>query len=230
VIGRAFGLRTHIWSNALRSMLLLAVLPVVALLVVYALNLLAAVGGVYGVAGEVDPFGAALANMVGAVPVAMAVVAIWGVLVWLFHRSAIDALVGGRGVGRDEAPEIYALLENLCISRGMPTPKLTIAETPELNAFATGLHRGQYAITLTRGLVQTLDRHELETVIAHELTHIRNADVRLMVIAGVFVGVVGFVAEMVTRGFGRVRLSGGDGRSSNSGGVRVLQRRSWWRW
>jgi heat shock protein HtpX len=219
-MGKAFGLSSHIWANSFRSLLLLGILPVVALAVVYALNLLLAAGGLYGGAGEMNPFGAAVSGMVQSVPIALIVCGVWFVIMWLFHRGAIDAMVGGRGVSRTDEPEIYALLENLCISRGITTPKLTIAEVPELNAFATGLHPGQYAITLTRGLINTLDKAELETVIAHELTHIRNSDVRLMVLAGVFVGIIAFVGEMVFRGLGNTRFSSGDSdsRSSNSGG------------
>ncbi|MDQ7812216.1 M48 family metalloprotease, partial [Brevundimonas sp.] len=69
-----------------------------------------------------------------------------------------------------------------------------------LNAYATGLHEGQYSVTVTRGLVNTLTRDELEAVLAHELTHVINKDVRTMVIASIFAGIISVIAEMVFRG------------------------------
>ena len=90
---------------------------------------------------------------------------------------------------RQEQPRIYNLLENMCISRGITMPKLKMMESPALNAFATGLNEKQYSITVTSGLVDRLDDAELEAVLGHELTHIRNGDVRMLVIAVVIAGV-----------------------------------------
>src|SRR5262249_37263261 len=111
-----------------------------------------------------------------------------GTLVWIaiayrFHQSMIDMVTGGREVTREEEPRLYNLLENLCISRGLPMPKLKIIDDDALNAFATGLNEKQYAITVTSGLLNRLDDAEVESVLGHELTHIRNGDVRLLVIA-----------------------------------------------
>jgi hypothetical protein len=79
-------------------------------------------------------------------------------------------------------------------------PTLRIIETDSLNAYATGLHEGQYSVTVTRGLVNTLTRDEVEAVLAHELTHVINKDVRTMVIASIFAGIISVIAEMVFRG------------------------------
>ena len=139
-------------------------------------------------------------------------------------RSIIDAVTGGHDVTRKEQPRLYNLLENLCISRGIPMPKLKVMDSDALNAFATGLNRRQYAITVTTGLMKALNDREMEAVLGHELTHIRNGDVQLMVIAVIIAGVVGFVAELFFRIFfnGGTRIGGGswssvvaaDGRSS----------------
>ena len=102
---------------------------------------------------------------------------------------------------RQEQPRLYNLLENLCISRGIPMPKLKIMDSDALNAFATGLNPRQYAVTVTTGLLNTLDDQEMEAVLGHELTHIRNGDVQMMVIAVIIAGVVGFFAELLFRGF-----------------------------
>src|SRR6202521_2316873 len=137
----------------------------------------------------------------------------------------IEALRGGREVTRQEQPRLYNLLENLCISRGITMPKLKIIDTPALNAFATGLDEKQYAITVTRGLMEALDDAELEAVLGHELTHIRNGEVRLLVVAVVIAGVISFFAELVFRMFFQSgmfwggRRGGGDSDRKGSGGA-----------
>jgi len=93
-------------------------------------------------------------------------------------------------------------------------PALRIMETDALNAFATGLHKGQYSITVTRGLMNTLNDEEIEAVLAHELTHIRNADVRLLIIAVIFVGIFSFIGEIAFRSLRFGGISGGSRRSS----------------
>ena len=102
---------------------------------------------------------------------------------------------------RTEAPKLYNVLENLCISRGLPMPALQIIDTPALNAYASGLREGQYVVAVTRGLLDTLRDDELEAVLAHELTHIRNRDTQLMVIAVVFAGIFAFFGDMAIRGW-----------------------------
>jgi len=142
-------------------------------------------------------------------------------------------------VTRQQAPRLYNLLENLCISRGLPMPKLKVIESEALNAYATGLNRRQYAVTVTTGLLNALDDREIEAVLGHELTHIRNGDVQMMVVAVIIAGVVGFFAELFFRsftnfgyyggygGFGRRSWSSrdssdGNRRSSGGGAVFVL--------
>src|ERR1043165_9536724 len=95
-------------------------------------------------------------------------------------------------------------------------PKLQIMETGALNAFASGMNEKQYSITVTSGLLQALDDAEIEAVLGHELTHIRNGDVRLLVIAVIIAGVISFFAEMFFRIFFRSSFSTGGGRSSGS--------------
>ncbi len=105
------------------------------------------------------------------------------------------------------------MLENLCISRGLTMPKLAIVQSDALNAFASGVGDKQFTVTVTlgpAGFARTTT--EVEAVLAHELTHIRNGDVRLMVIAVVIAGVISFVGEIVFRNFGRVRISSDDTR------------------
>jgi heat shock protein HtpX len=105
------------------------------------------------------------------------------------------------------------MLENLCISRGMVMPSFQIIESPQLNAFASGLSDKQSTITLTTGIIESLTPEELEAVIAHELTHIINRDTRLMVVAIIFAGMFSFLAQMFWRNM-RFRRGGNrkDGR------------------
>jgi heat shock protein HtpX len=108
------------------------------------------------------------------------------------------------------------MLENLCISRGLPMPYFQIIENDALNAFASGINQKTYSITVTRGLLNKLEKDELEAVLAHELTHIINKDVRLLIISVVFVGMISFFAEMAFRSmiYGpRRRSSSSDNKS-----------------
>ena len=147
-------------------------------------------------------------------PFATVGTALWILIAYKFHQAMIDAVTGGREVTRQEQPRLYNLLENLCISRGIPMPKLKVMEDDALNAFATGLNEKQYSITVTSGLLERLDDAELEAVLGHELTHIRNGDVRMLVIAVVIAGVIAFFAEMVLPAAvpGRLRWRGAQRR------------------
>src|SRR6266566_5306434 len=125
--------------------------------------------------------------------------ALWILIAYKFHQNMIDAVTGGREVTRQEEPRLYNLLENLCISRGITMPKLKVIEDDSLNAFATGMNEKQYSITVTTGLVNSLNDAEIESVLGHELTHIRNGDVRMLVIAVIIAGVIAFFAELIFR-------------------------------
>lgn len=219
----AVGLQTHIWNNNLKSMLLLAGFPVLLGVLTYALFLLFA--GVVGVdpgtgAAIVDPFVWSARAAASAWPFALIGAGLWFAIAYLAHQAIIDGAMGARTVERSQEPRLYNLLENLAISRGMRMPALRIIESPARNAYASGLHEGRYAVTVTRGLLQALDEAELEAVLAHELTHIINKDVRLLVIAAIFVGVFSFVGELAFRVMTRARFHAGGRRSSSrdSGG------------
>jgi heat shock protein HtpX len=98
---------------------------------------------------------------------------------------------------------------------GIPMPKLKIVDSDALNAFATGLNQRQYSVTVTTGLLKALNDQEIEAVLGHELTHIRNGDVQLMVVAMIIAGVVGFAAELFLRLFFYSNWNFGGGRSSS---------------
>ena len=211
----AYGLYTHIASNKFRSMLLLAGLFLLIYVLVYAGALIAEV--VINSDAPADYYlKAASRDLLTAFPYATVAAALWIVIAYFFHQNMIDAVTGGEDVTRQQQPRLYNLLENLCISRGIPMPKLKVMDSPALNAFATGLNRRQYAVTVTTGLLNALNDHEIEAVLGHELTHIRNGDVQLMVVAVIIAGVVGFFGELFFRMFTNLSWSGGWGSSSSS--------------
>jgi heat shock protein HtpX len=124
---------------------------------------------------------------------------LWFVVAFFMHGAIMRAATHAQPVTRAQMPRIYNMLENLCISRGIPMPKFEVIDSPALNAFATGINDRTYKIVLTRGIIERLPDDELEAVIAHELSHILNRDVRLLIIAVIFVGIISFFAQMVYR-------------------------------
>lgn len=222
----AYGLATHIWNNNIKSVLLLAGFPALLLVLMYGLNV-GYVGLAYDTSNVGEGLSLALENMKRTWPFAFAGAGVWFAIAWASHQALINLSTGAKPVTRAEAPELYNMLENLCISRGIAMPKLQIIDTPALNAFASGVSDKNYSITLTRGIIDALDKEELEAVMGHELTHIRNKDVRLLIIAVIFVGIFSFVGEMAFRNTFNtgVRIGGhtssrkGDSRG---GGVLIL--------
>jgi heat shock protein HtpX len=215
----AYGLYSHIQSNRRRSIVLLVGLFFLVYVLVFAGALAAE-----GLATNADTgvvLEQAWIDLVNAAPWATVGTALWVAIAYYFHQNMIDALTGGEDVTRAEQPRLYNILENLCISRGITMPRLKVIKSDALNAFATGMSDKQYAITVTTGLLERLDDAEIEAVLGHELTHIRNGDVRMMVVAVIIAGVVSFFAELVFRlwfynGFSFRGRSGGDRRGGGA--------------
>lgn len=193
----AYGLYSHIQSNRRRSIVLLIGLFFLVYLMVYAGALTAEALSVD--AGLDALMQRALSDFISAAPPATIGTALWIVIAYFFHQNMIDAITGGREIARTEEPRLYNILENLCISRGIPMPKLKVMDSDALNAFATGMNQKQYSITITSGLLARLNDAEVESVLGHELTHIRNGDVRMMVIAVIIAGAISFFAELFFR-------------------------------
>jgi len=148
-------------------------------------------------------------------PWVIAGVGLWFVIAWFSHTGMIERATGSAPLSRKENKRIYNLVENLCIASGMPMPKVNIINDDSLNAFASGINTKTFTVSLSRGIIEKLNDEELEAVIAHELTHIRNRDVRLLIISIIFVGIFAFLTEALVRS---VRFSGGssgrkDGRA-----------------
>jgi len=201
----AVGLQTTIWNNNAKSMLLLALYPVILAAVIFvAVTVFGYFTGHamgYDGAGMGITWGAAInyANfiLVQFWPMLLTIVVVWFLIAYIFQGAMIRALSRSHAVTRNEEPALYNLVENLCISRGMKMPRIEIIETHARNAFASGINDDTYCITVTRGLMQALATDELEGVLAHELTHIINKDVRLMMVCVIFTGIFGISAQLL---------------------------------
>jgi heat shock protein HtpX len=212
-MAEALGLSTYRWNNNLKSILLLAAFPLLLLLLLGALVYIYAWGfladyeglvrtGPYRYSPGVADYGP-LAYTLDAIyaywPFVVGGAVVWLLVAYAFNDVMIHAATGAKPVTRTDAPRLYKIIEPLCISRGLAVPSLYIIDTDAMNAYASGIDKRTYSITVTRALLDRLDDRELEAVLAHELTHILDRDVRLLLVTIVFVGAISFVAQMLWR-------------------------------
>jgi heat shock protein HtpX len=130
----------------------------------------------------------------------------------------IKKATGSVALERKDNKRVYNIVENLCIGSGMKMPKINLIEDDSLNAFASGINDSSFTVSLSRGIIDKLNDEELESVVAHELTHIKNRDVRLLIISIIFVGIFAFLTEALFR----VVRFGGGGRGKKDGGSIIL--------
>jgi len=176
------GIQQQIRSNNLKTILLLFLFPLLLILVVFLIS------------------NSILYSLIG-----LGFCLIWFLLAFNSHSSMIQNATSATPLLRKDNQRVYNMVENLCISQGMEMPKINIIYDDSLNAFASGINNKTFTITLSRGIINKLNDDELEGVIAHELTHIINRDVRLLIISIIFVGIFGFISESVTRGPNRMK-------------------------
>ena len=153
------------------------------------------------------------------VPFIIIGISVWFIIAWFSHSAMINSATDSKPLARNENRRVYNLVENLCISRGMTVPKINIIGDDSLNAFASGINRKTFSISLSRGIIEKLNDEELEAVIAHELTHIKNCDVRLLIISVIFVGIFSFMSQAIFRG---IQFGGGGRGKKDGGGVIVI--------
>lgn len=210
------GLQSQISSNNRKSILLLIAFPLLLLglvwLFFFAINIF--------LSDEIVSFNidTVHSGFLYSVPYVTIGVIIWFLIAWFSHSSMIRRATGSKSLGRKENKRVYNLTENLCISRGLKMPKIYIIEDDSLNAFASGLSDKTFAVSLSRGIINKLEDDELEAVIAHELTHIINRDVRLLIVSIIFVGIFAFITEMAFRS---LRYAG-RGRGKKEGGALAI--------
>lgn len=188
------GIHTQIRRNNQKSILLLLGFPVLVLGAVY----LAVYFLSFNEYGEAQ-IGLANEMFFSSIPWVVGIVLFWFLIAYFANAKMIAMATGARTLERKENIRVYNLVENLCMSVGMKMPKVHVIESKALNAYASGLKKSDYTVTLTRGIIDHLNDDELEGVIAHELMHIRNKDVRLLVISIIFVGIFSFVVQLAFR-------------------------------
>lgn len=186
------GLQTQIWRNNSRSVVLLLSFPLLILGLTYLFFNLINYGNVLRISETHTQF-------IAASPFVLGGVGLWFIIAWFSHSAMIRKATGSKTLDRKENKRVYNLFENLCISKGMKMPKINIIEDDSLNAFASGLSDSTFTVSLSSGIINKLDDKELEGVIAHELTHILNRDVRLLIVSIIFVGIFAFLSEMAFR-------------------------------
>ena len=194
------GIQTQQSRNNFRSLLLLCLFPCLVMGLLFAfcylLHLLAMNDD--GLTGA-ELLGYSTGMFIHLAPYVLGGVLIWFIIAYFANTSIINSATGSEPLSRMENKRVYNLVENLCMSQGMKMPKINIINDDSLNAFASGINERTYTVSLSRGIIDKLDDQELEAVIAHELSHIRNKDVRLMIVSIVFVGIFAMLAQMAMR-------------------------------
>lgn len=185
-----------------------------AILVVLFILFICVLGGVLG--------WALLGDWRAAIPsvaLALVVSTVMALVGYYAGPSAVLAISGAKPIAKQDDPQLYNIVEELSLASGLPMPALYVIDTDAMNAFATGRDPKHAAVAVTRGLRQRLDRDELQGVMAHELSHVRNLDIRFMTLMAVLVGVVVLIADIGTRAIFR---GGGGRRSSRDGGGAIM--------
>lgn len=179
------------------------------LLVCFVLALVIGVVGLYSYAVNRD----------FSLPIIAAIVAIPSSLIGYYSGDKIALFTNGAKELPDAgAPEVHNVVENLAITAGLPKPKIYIIDSPALNAFATGRDPRHASIAITRGLLANLNRTELEGVLAHELSHVKNYDIRFALVVAIFVGFLAILSDIFLRAtlYGGFRGRRGGNREGNN--------------
>ena len=227
------GMQTQIRRNNMMSILLLLLFPLIMLGMIWIfLALLNYFGN-----GYYDQYGNVVHEMdlatinyyfIQAVPWVVIGVGVWFAIAYFANTSMIRNAVGAQPLTRKENPRIYNIVENLCMSCGMDMPMINVVNDPQLNAFASGIDKKSYTVTVTTGLMNRLNDEELAGVLGHELTHIRNHDTRLLITSIIFVGIISTIMSMVMRTmnnvmvFGRYSSDSRDGRGTGLSLILIL--------
>lgn len=217
------GMQTQIRRNNAMSIVLLLLFPAILLGMVWVFLALLNYFGTY----YYDQYG----NMVNqldvdtvnsyflsTIPWVIIGVSVWFAFAYFANASMVRHATGARPLERRENPRVYNIVENLCMSCGMDMPQVNVIDDPQLNAFASGIDKKSYTVTVTTGLLNLLNDDELAGVIGHELTHIRNRDTRLLITSIIFVGIVSAIMSMVVRMMYHMMWFGDGGRRNNEKG------------
>src|SRR6185295_6103457 len=144
-------------------------------------------------------FGKALGYGLSFVGIAFIISCLMSIGSYYFSDKLVLATTGAKQISRDDFPEYYRIVENLSIGDGLPTPRIYVINDPSPNAFATGRDPNHAVVCATTGILERLNKAELEGVIAHELSHIKNFDIRLGGVVAILVGFVAIAADFFMR-------------------------------
>ncbi len=211
------GLQQQISSNNKKSILLLMAFPLLVLVMVFIFFFVIN----YGEEGPA-PIDIVIEQFVNAIPMVLLAVGIWFVIAYFANSAMINSAAKSHSLSRKDNMRVYNLTENLCMSVGMKMPQLRIIEDSALNAFASGINEKTFTVTLTRGIIDKLDDDELEGVIAHELMHIRNSDVKLLIVSIIFVGIFSFIMQVALRSILYGGMSSSQKKDDGKGGTAVM--------
>ncbi len=214
------GIQAQQRRNNVRSLALLVLFPVLVAALTFAFCWV--VFSVNSYPDGVQPLDRGWAMFVEALPWVMGAVGLWFVIAYFANTSIIGRATGAHTLERRDNMRVYNIVENLCMSQGMPMPKVEVIEDASLNAYASGINKKSYTVTLTRGIIERLDDNELEGVVAHELSHIRNNDVRLLVVSIVFVGIFTMVSQIALRTMLYSRPQGGKDKGGGMAAILLL--------
>lgn len=179
-------------ANRRNTALLLAGLTLLAALFGYLIG--------WVVQSEVTDDVAAVSSAGLAIAGAMAAASLgWSAISLAFGNRIVNAMAEAREIAKSDAPQLFNVVEEMSIAAGLPMPTVRIMETDAMNAFASGTSLSNASIAVTRGLLDTLNRDELQGVVAHEMAHIANLDTRYMTVVGVTVGLIALVADIILR-------------------------------
>ncbi len=154
----------------------------------------------------------------GGLTLAGIIAIIYGLIGYFAGGKIALAVSGAKKIDRQNLPQVYNIVENLCIAAGLPTPEIYIIDSQAMNAFATGRDPNHSAVAVTRGLAEKLEKRELEAVIAHELSHIGNYDIRIMMLVVALVGAVTILSDI----FLRFTIYGGRGGGKKDGRIQLV--------
>ena len=200
----------HIKSNNIKTAMLVILFPVIFIALVFLFTWI------------VMPMGDAINTAVRVAVPTFAVCIIWTLISWAFGDSMMLSMAGAKQIN-DTDPDykyIFKSVENVALAAGLPTPRVYVINDSGLNAFATGRSPRDATVALTRGIIQKLDRLELEGVIAHEMSHIGNRDIRLDMFIITGIGVTVFIADALLRGMTYSTPRNDD--KNNSGSVMMM--------
>jgi len=214
------GIQTQRRRNNLRSIMLLLLFPVLVILLCLLFSFLFSLFASSEIANYDIKENTYMITL-NLIPIILFGVMVWFLIAYFINVRIINSATGARPLERRENKRVYNLVENLAMAEGMKMPNVQVIEDSSLNAYASGINNKTYTVTLSRGIIDKLNDNELEAVIAHELTHIKNRDVRLLIVSIVFVGIFSIISQIAIRA---VRFSSFNrsGNSKNSGAIIML--------